>query len=142
MPKHIPSEHYVGKSYEVTNKTFIHPEIEHHDHPSDAEHYLLPTVFTIQNGASVLAKYPGPGVYHITEGECLLEYVTEPVHSTTISAGSVIHVEEGASICWICGSPSGVKGFAAFHVPVSVKGIDDDELSWLYAVHNTISTSK
>uniref|UniRef100_A0A8H8CHV3 Uncharacterized protein n=1 Tax=Psilocybe cubensis TaxID=181762 RepID=A0A8H8CHV3_PSICU len=129
MPKHIPSEHYVGKPYEVASKALIHPHIEHHDHPDDAEHYLLPVVFAVDKGASILTKYPGPGVYHITKGECILEYVTEPVHKTVISTGSVIHIEEGASIRWICESEAGLKGFAVFHVPVSVKAMERNE-SW------------
>ncbi|KAH9475676.1 hypothetical protein JR316_0011235 [Psilocybe cubensis] len=123
MPKHIPVHHYLHKPYELFPKGTIHPEIEHHDHPSDAEHYLLPAVFTLEKGDAVILKYPGPGVYFIHEGEIQYEDTAKPEEGTIVSkAGSVIHIENGAALRWH--SPSIAKGFAVFYVPVSIKSFD------------------
>ncbi|KDR71370.1 hypothetical protein GALMADRAFT_144051 [Galerina marginata CBS 339.88] len=120
MPKHIPSEQYLGTPYELHPKATIHPEIEHR--PTDTEHYLLPAVFTVEKGFVVTAKYPGPGVFHIIEGEIQYEDTAKPGKPTVLNAGAVLHVEEGSVLRW--SSPSMAKGFAVFHVPASIKSFD------------------
>ncbi|KDR66673.1 hypothetical protein GALMADRAFT_147726 [Galerina marginata CBS 339.88] len=120
MPKHIPSEHYLGTPYELFPKGTIHPEIEHH--PTDAEHYLLPAVFTLEKGDVATLKYPGPGVYYIIEGEIQYEDTAKPGKPTVLNAGAVLHIEEGSALRWY--SPSVAKGFAVFNVPVSIKSFD------------------
>jgi hypothetical protein len=123
MPKHVHSEHYVGSPYDLIPKVTIHPEIEHHDHAPDTEHYLLPAVFTYEKGEILTIRYPGPGVFYVTEGEIQFEDTANPGNPTVLSTGSVLHIEEGSVFRW--SSPSVAKGFAAFYVPVSIKGFDD-----------------
>ncbi|KAH9475669.1 hypothetical protein JR316_0011228 [Psilocybe cubensis] len=125
MPKHVPVHHYDSNPYELVPKGIIHPDVEHHDHPEDAEHYLLPVVFALEEGAVAHIKYPGPGVYFFSQGEIEYEDTAKPGHHTLLKPGSVLHIEDGSVIRWRCKSPSGVKGFAAFYVPVSVKSLDE-----------------
>ncbi|KDR79654.1 hypothetical protein GALMADRAFT_137445 [Galerina marginata CBS 339.88] len=120
MPKHIPSEHYLDTPYEPLPKVTIHPEIEHH--PTDAEHYLLPAVYTVEKGDVFTIRYPGPGVLHVTEGEIQYEDTAKPGKPTLLSAGAVLHIEEGLALRWY--SPSVAKGFCVFYVPVSIKSFD------------------
>jgi len=120
MPKHIPSEQYLGSPYELFPKGTIHPNIEHH--PTDTQNYLLPAVFTVEKGVVVTLKYPGPGVYYIIEGEIQYEDTAKPGNPTVLSPGAVIHIEEGSVLRW--SSASVAKGFAVFNVPVSIKGFD------------------
>ncbi|KAH9475687.1 hypothetical protein JR316_0011246 [Psilocybe cubensis] len=123
MPKHIPKDQYSANPYEIVPNGYIHPDIEHHDHAEEEAHYLLPAVFSSDKGLSVKGKYPGPGVYYITDGELHFEDSANPGSVTVVKAGSVVHIEEGAVIHWKVGP--GVKGFAVFNVPVSVKSFDE-----------------
>ncbi|KAH9475678.1 hypothetical protein JR316_0011237 [Psilocybe cubensis] len=125
MPKHIPHQHYSENPYELVDKTIIHPDIEHHDHEGEVTHYLLPTVFSIAQGAQFVAKYPGQGVFYFSEGELKHEDHDNPGSHIAMKAGSVLHVEEGSVFRWHCSSPEGAKGFGVFYVPITVKSIDE-----------------
>ncbi|KAH9475682.1 hypothetical protein JR316_0011241 [Psilocybe cubensis] len=105
MPTHITSDQYIGNPREVSPRGLIHPDIERHDHSADTDRYLLPTLFAGDKGVVITAKYPGPGIFHITEG-----YVAAGAYYPVETLGSVFHVEEGSVIRWNCEYPSGVKG--------------------------------
>ncbi|KAH9475668.1 hypothetical protein JR316_0011227 [Psilocybe cubensis] len=104
---------------------YHHPKIQHNDHADGTESYLLPDVLAMQNGAEITARYPGPCIYYVTEGEIQYEDTKIPGNITVLRKGDVIHVEEGSLIRWMCKSPTGVKGFGVAYVPVSVKFIND-----------------
>ncbi|KAH9475686.1 hypothetical protein JR316_0011245 [Psilocybe cubensis] len=122
MAKHISSDKYTANAYEVIPNAHIHPDVEHHVHPEDTSHYILPAVFSSDKGFTVLVRYPGPGVYFITAGEAHC-HDTKNGNDTVLTAGSVVHIEDGAVIRWR--TKPGTKGFAAFYVPVSVKSFDE-----------------
>ncbi|KAH9475680.1 hypothetical protein JR316_0011239 [Psilocybe cubensis] len=114
MPKHITSDQYIGNPHNLSAKGIIHPDIERHDHSGDTDRYLLPTLFAGEQGIVITAKYPGPGVFHITEGEWHVEDMAQPGHTTLLKPGSVFHVEEGSIIRWNTKSPTGAKGYLTY----------------------------
>uniref|UniRef100_A0A8H7XWG6 Uncharacterized protein n=1 Tax=Psilocybe cubensis TaxID=181762 RepID=A0A8H7XWG6_PSICU len=122
MPKHILKENYHKNAYELFPNGTIHPDIEHHDHPSHVTHHLLPVIFTLEKGDPAVLKAHGPGVYYFTEGECQYEDLAHPGKINVVSAGAVVHIDEGSALRW--SSPSVAKGFGAFYLPVSIKSFD------------------
>ncbi|KAH9475655.1 hypothetical protein JR316_0011212 [Psilocybe cubensis] len=125
MPKHIPIEAYIHNPYEACDHGFIHRDVVLHDHSSDTPRYLLPVVFIAEKGTDVYLKYPGSGVVHFIHGEAKYEDLKNPRSHVTVTAGSVVHIEEGITLRWHCNNPAGLKGFGVFNVPVSVKGFED-----------------
>ena len=88
-------------------------------------------MFTLEKREKFTAKYPGPGVFYITEGEHLwpphlsyrsdllngigeaeIEDTAKPGNPTVLGPGAVVHVEKGSALHW--SSPSVAKGECYF----------------------------
>jgi len=87
------------------------------DRPVDKSHYMMTWFGEIEGGHPILARFFGPTVIYIIEGEFHLEEKSKP-EITKLVAGDVLHIDEDSYIHWA--SPNKGKAFAVCYAPTTV----------------------
>ncbi|TFK65425.1 hypothetical protein BDN72DRAFT_962524 [Pluteus cervinus] len=120
MPiSYYPRQNHAGQFKSTPNLRYAHYD----DQPNGSR--LIPVVWEIERGQSLLTEYVGPAAIYILEGQAT---ATENGQTMLFKAGDVIVVERGSVITW--SSPSKCKSFGVAYTPSGsvVEDFFEDEI--------------